>query len=278
MRSLLPEAWSYSALNQFLRICGAQYLFQRVEGIEPEVESPNVVLGSALHHAASFMRYHQKLGKPIVLDDAREVFVEGFDVLASNPIVRFEEGEAAAMREDGLKYVALLHANLGSEEVVAVEQDFVVPLVDPITGEELKRPLKGVMDVVLRDSHGLLVADVKSAATRYSGSRIAVDLQATAYAYAASRLWRTEGGARFAWDLIVKRTRSPFFERVYASRDERDFARLIALVKTAERAIEAGVFVPSDGSFYCAGCGFKKACAAWSERQLMPLTSGRAVA
>lgn len=264
MRSLLPPYWSASALSQFLR-CGAQYLFARIEGLDPEAESTNFVLGSALHHAHAFVRTKQKRCESVLLDDAKQVFVDSFDVLGSNPVVKFEDGEAAGLREDGLRYVELLVANLGQEEVVAVEQEFEVPFVDFVTGEQLERPLRGVFDLVLRDDKGLIVVDLKTAAVRYSADRVATDLHATAYSYAASRLY--PAGARFRWDVILKQ-RKPSFERVHATRDATSFARMIALVRSVERAIAAGAFIPADGSWSCSGCGYRSACAKWAEHRL----------
>lgn len=261
MRPILPEAWSFSSLNQYLRICGAQFLFQRVQGLDPESESPNLVLGSAVHHAHAFVRSRQKAGKPTVLDDARQVFVESFEAMASNPIVAFQEGEAESLREEGLKYVDLIATNLGKEEVVAVEQDFEVPLVDS-TGEVLERPLRGSFDLVLRAADGsLVVEDLKTAAVRYSADKLANDLQATTYCYAASRLW--PGGARFRFAVVLKH-RKPTFERIEVVRHQAAFDRLIALVRMAEKGIDAGVFVPNDGCWACNGCGYRSACAKWA--------------
>ncbi|MBI3725381.1 PD-(D/E)XK nuclease family protein, partial [bacterium] len=221
-------------------------------------------LGSALHNAHAFMRASQQKREPVVLDDARQVFAESYDVLASNPIVEFsDESEREAHREAGFKYVALIHADLRKDEVLAVEEPFEVPLVDPGTGEVLDRPLKGVLDLVCREPDGsLVVVDLKTAATRYSPDRLRTDLQATLYSYAATILYPERAAFRF--DVVLK-ARTPRFEHVYVTRGEEDYRRMIGLVRIAERAIEAGVFVPSDG-FYCQGCGFKRSCRSWTGR------------
>src|SRR5437868_2919273 len=106
------EAYSYSALNQLLRVCGLQFFFQRVEGLEPDEESSNLILGSAIHHAHAFLRVQQKRGERVVLDDAKQVFAESLATLAEGGLVHFEEGEFEEKREAGLGYVDLLHANL----------------------------------------------------------------------------------------------------------------------------------------------------------------------
>jgi hypothetical protein len=41
------------------------------------------------------------------------------------------------------------------------------------------------------------------------------------------------------------------------------FARMVELVKLAERAIVAEVFIPNEQSYFCAGCCFAEACRGW---------------
>jgi RecB family exonuclease len=270
--SALPEAWSYSALNQLLRICGAQFFFERVAGMEPSELSPAPILGSSLHHAHAFARVRQMRGEPIVLDDLRDVFSESFLALTEDERVVLDQGEREQLRADGLAYVELLAAHLGDERVVAVEHEFLVPIEH--AGERLARPLRGFIDLIVIDHEGRTVfVDLKTAATKYTRAKLDNDLQATAYSYAASKLY--PGGAGFRFDVVTKRTR-PSFERYFVERTEADFARLFALVKTAERMIAAGAFIPADGSYFCGGCGHRAACRAWAEH--LGLASGNPLA
>jgi hypothetical protein len=214
------------------------------------------------------MRVRQQRGEPVLLDDARQVFVESYDVLASTPIADFCEGERDELRENGLVYVGLIRAKLGNEEVVAVEHEFEVPLVDPSTGEVFDRPLRGVFDLVVRDVDGSpIVVDLKTAASRYSALRLTTDLQATTYSYAASRLWK--GGARFRFDVVLKQ-RKPSLEQVEVIRGPADYLRFITLVRMVERSIAADVFLPNDGSYFCQGCAFREPCGAWPALQPQP--------
>lgn len=254
------EAWSYSALNHLLRICSAQFLFQRIAGLEPAFESPNLVLGRSVHHAAAYIRARQMRGELATADDAREVFVESFDILSSNPVVRFEEGEAEAIREQGLLLVDLLHAHIGDEEVIAVEQEFEVPLVDEHGVVVSELPLRGYIDLVVREPEGrVVVVDVKTSGRRYSQARVQSYLQATVYAWAARQLY---GDVGFRFDVLVK-TRKPQFQRLTTARGPQDFARFLSLVKVAERMVEADAYAPADG-WCCPGCGYRTACRAWS--------------
>jgi hypothetical protein len=44
--------WSYSQINQFLRICPLQYAFQRIYGLKPEFITETLPFGSAIHRTA----------------------------------------------------------------------------------------------------------------------------------------------------------------------------------------------------------------------------------
>jgi RecB family exonuclease len=279
-RTPLPEAWSVSALQSFLR-CPAAYYFGRVLGLEAQEESSAFALGSAVHAAQAFALSRLKATGLPPVGEMQEVFAETFEILAADPRYVFEEGEAERLREDGLGYCAILHASyagLGSASVIAVEQEFVVPLVDPDTGEELRRPLKGVMDLVLRDADGVIVvADLKTAKTRFGEPRLRSDLQGHLYAYAAERLFGGTGWFRF--DVLLKQ-RKPSLEYHEVRRGPEDYRRAIALVRNVEAAISAGYFAPTaEGGWQCSTCGHRSACRSWHDEPLpVAATVGRAVA
>lgn len=270
-RTALPEAWSVSAIQAFLR-CPAFYYFSRVLGLDAEEESPALALGSALHAAQAFALARLNATGLPPLEHMREIFVETFDLSVGDPRFAFGEGEAEALREDGLAYCEVLHESytaLKAAHVLAVEQEFVVPLVDPVTGEAL-RPLKGVMDLVLRDDDGLvMVADLKSAKSRLSDQRLRHDLQATLYAHAAHLLWGGAGWFRF--DVLLKQRR-PSLDRVEVLRGPEDFRRAFSVIKNVEAAITAGYFAPAaEGNWQCSGCGHRTACRTWHDEPLPKL-------
>lgn len=271
-RTALPEMWSVSAIQNFLR-CPAAYYFGRVVGLDAEEESPALALGSALHAAQAFALSRLKsVGLPS-LEHMREVFVETFDLSVGDPRFAFAEGEAEALRQDGLAYCEVLHASyadIKATHVVAIEQEFVVPLIDPVTGEQL-RPLKGVMDLVLRDDEGVVtVADLKSAKSKLADQRLRHDLQATLYAHAAHLLWGGTGWFRF--DVMLKQ-RKPSLDRVEVLRGPEDFRRAFAVIKNVEAAIRASYFAPAaEGGWQCSGCGHRSACRDWHLERLPSAT------
>ena len=69
------------------------------------------------------------------------------------------------MRQQVADLVQVYLANVPKDEKpLAVEVAAEAPLVDPITGEDLGMPLVGVIDLVLDDEAGPLIADFKTAA------------------------------------------------------------------------------------------------------------------
>jgi hypothetical protein len=51
--------------------------------------------------------------------------------------------------------------------------------------------------------------------------------------------------------------------RYPVERGEDDFCRLVELVKLMQKLIDAGHFIPNDGSHFCPGCGFQNTCREW---------------
>ena len=66
------------------------------------------------------------------------------------------------------------------------------------------------------------------------------------------------------WDVLVK-TKKPSMQRIEFVKGPEGDARLFELIRAAERGVRAGVFHPNDGSMWCSGCPFSKACTTWQE-------------
>ena len=85
---------------------------------------------------------------------------------AENEGVKFESTEdEQARRKQAIELIAAYCAQLPRNEPrpLAVEAAVEAPLVDPASGENLGIPLVGIMDLVLPDPEGPLIADFKTA-------------------------------------------------------------------------------------------------------------------
>jgi len=258
-----PITWSYSALNQILRGCSLQFYLQRLRALEEDRVSANMALGTAVHDAHAFARTKQITGEDVELGDLIETFDASFAAGCLDERLAFPKGhDQESLTAQGRALVEVMFEHLDDQEVLAVEQEFGVPLVLP-NGE--RRILTGFFDAVVRGPDGVTtVIDLKTAGASYGALKVEQDLQATAYHYAGRALYGEE--VRFAFAVLVK-TKTPKYEEVFAYRDQSDFDRLAALVQMAEEMIEKGIFFPSE-SWICGGCGYRAACAEWGRRRL----------
>ena len=66
----------------------------------------------------------------------------------------------------------------------------------------------------------------------------------------------------FRFDVITK-AKTPKVQRLMTKRDGESIARMKKMFLMADKAIEAGIFMPNDCSFSCADCPFADACKSW---------------
>ena len=147
--------------------------------------------------------------------------------------------------------------------MLAVEQPFVVPLIDQDTGELLDRDLVGTLDLLERDANGLVVVDLKTSARKYTDLQVEASLQLSVYSYAVGLSPFANGDdVRLPFDVLTK-TRVPELYRYWTTRDRAANVRLFRLVSEVLGAIEAGVFHPIVG-WQCKDCVFRSKCWAWT--------------
>jgi RecB family exonuclease len=172
--------------------------------------------------------------------------------------------EQASLLELGHRMLTVLCAQVEpGTQVIAVEEPFAVPLIDPETGEVLDRDLVGSLDRLERDPEGrLVVVDLKTAARKYSDLQVEASLQLSVYSYATmmNGLGDQED-LRLRFDVLTK-TKQPEFHRYWTQRDRAATRRLFRLVAEVLQAIEAGVFYPHVGWHY-KECPFRSRCWAW---------------
>src|SRR5437899_5367080 len=74
MQAIDREHWSYSQLNQLLRICPLQYAFQRIFGLQPEFVTETLPFGSAIHRTAECLWASRMDGKDVTANELAELF------------------------------------------------------------------------------------------------------------------------------------------------------------------------------------------------------------
>jgi len=166
----------------------------------------------------------------------------------------------------GKKMLAVLHTETmfdGTYSIEGIELPLSADLCDH-NGKLMDIQLVGVVDLLLRDEKGYLVAvDHKTAKLAKSQSAVDNDLQLTAYSYllAANKYIfpRAEVQCRFN---VIRKLKTPKLETYNTSRGPLARKRFARLSATVLAGIENRVFLPCR-SWLCADCEYSKACNDW---------------
>jgi putative RecB family exonuclease len=129
--------------------------------------------------------------------------------------------------------------------------------VNPETGEFLPK-LIGRFDALVEDPDGRVrLLEHKTSSRRFSESRLAHDLQPTAYGLA---LLRRGIEATVTFQVLLK-TKTPALELYDVERGPQDHRDLIETIIGVHRAVEAGAFHPVR-DWWCQGCPYSGPCVA----------------
>lgn len=259
------EHWSYSAMNQFIS-CSLQFAFQRIYKLKREFTSVSLCFGSAYHRTLEWIFLLRKDGKMPAVKECQDYFRTAWKrQLEGEPDARLDADKTPD--DYGEQGAGLIEAYLESldhdEEVVSISEAFAVPLIDS-NGDMLKKPLIGEFDCVVRKGSEPVIVDWKTSARRWPKTQACKSYQATAYSYAYELLHGQNVPLRF--DVVVK-NKTPIAETHTTRRDQNDFDRMIALIRTIDRMVEAEHFMPNEGSFFCGGCPYQTACQNWHKEK-----------
>ena len=259
---------SYSQITTYM-MCPMKFKFQYVKGLKPELISAALPFGSSIHHALAILyKQLQATHQPPSSKDIQELFADRWDheqeTKKDNVLMKAKESWDS-LKDMGVKMISAYYdyadsmSMLIGENVVCVEQNF--------SGDLGEIAFIGVIDLILRDhkSKNLFhIIDHKTAARRYDETKIATDMQLTAYKWLLEKTNYLGAMADISlhWDVILKLKKEPKVERYTTVRNQRNLNIMQSRVKTILRAIESDIFYPIPG-WLCADCGFKQLCEAW---------------
>jgi hypothetical protein len=250
---------SASRLNLWLK-CPKAFRLRYIDGIKTPT-SPAAFVGKAVHLGLECFYRHRQLGLMLSPSDVASRVVNLWGQAVADEHMSF--GSVAVEQACQDQTLVLVQAYLGQvppseQRPLAVEVAVEAPLVDPATGEDLGMPLVGVMDLVLPDSDGPLIADFKT--TARSGEPLAVvhEIQLGCYSF----LFRhasgdSEGGLEIR-NLIKTKIPKVQFHR-YAARNEKHFQRLFAVIRAYLDDLHSGKFLFRPG-LGCTTCDFRSSC------------------
>lgn len=252
---------SASSMNAFLN-CPRYFAFVYEEEAQPAHVSSSLLLGSAVHLAASKLYTAIRGKQRIKKREVAAVFCDSLTALKdSNPPILFNKGETfASVMVQGLALVdCLVDKTPRDEEILEVDYEINVPLRNS-AGRELGLPLKCILDKLVRIDGKDCAVDLKTSSRKYTSERTETDLQACAYCMALAA--RNGGGPqRFQWQVLLK-TAKPTMVTYETTVGPHGFDRLYATAENMLRGIQAGSFAPLQ-SWRCKSCPFSEQCKSW---------------
>ena len=195
--------WSYSALNTYLNICQAQFMYRYVDQAEVERTSVCLPFGKTFHSALTAQAWECMMGGSLTRDEIVDRFEEAFKIEAdATPNLIYKEGEnfdtvidlAAKMLDAALANWSDYYTIKGVAQAFRLD----VPGLD--------KPLIGEWDLLVQDGRDVCIVDWKTSASRWPAGKADRDLQATVFSYAYEKQNGT--APLFRFDVITK-TKNP---------------------------------------------------------------------
>lgn len=254
--------WSYSAINQYLR-CPLQYYFQRILKLPQPTVSSGLVLGSAIHNALAVFHQYLMEKKEPVEQQIRQEFFETWVSRTEEQKVEFKANESQNdLIEQGLGLLKLYQEEPPPQNIVAIEQRFLVPLHNS-EGEYLETPLIAFTDLITKEEEILKVTEFKTSGRSYGEFEVESSLQATCYVNAVIE---TTGQMPTVEYAVLVKTKTPKLQRLKTSRTEDDLGRLGDLVENVERAVTNEIFYPIETPLNCSTCSYRLQCREWKPK------------
>lgn len=217
-------------------------------------------------------RYYRSLkdnGVPDPLWQIQDLFADHLNADLDNrdiPILYKKEApDRESTIEMGKGLLAAFYENidLTGFEIVDVELPLTARLFSE-DGEPMDMVVTGIIDLLLRDAQGNLIAvDNKTAKQPYAQATVDEDLQLTSYAYLlASNKYVFPTSDVYCRFDVMRKLKTPKFEQHYTIRTAAHRKRFAKLTNAVLVGIDSRVFIPNK-SWMCGDCQFRKACERW---------------
>lgn len=266
VRETQANIWTYvspSRLSLWAR-CPLALKFRYVDGIRSPT-SPSLFLGTQVHAGLERYYRHRQIGVTLSADAVCDWMDQTWPTATAEAEMEFsspEEGQIVKRQADDLVRAYLAQIPEDEPRPLAVETAMEVPLIDPVSGEDLGIPLLGIVDLVLDASGGATIIDFKTAARGGTLAEIQHEIQLTSYSFA----YRASTG-RHEGSLEIRRlvkTKIPRAEKhSFPTRSIEHFGRLFRLIRCYLDDLDAGRFVYRP-SLACSMCDFRDThCRGW---------------
>ena len=258
--------YSYSALNTYINTCQLLYYYRYIEKVEAERTPVALPFGSAFHSVLSEQAQAAKTGNLLTAEQMTEAFATYFQANckdAANIVFKRDENIEDQIATAKRMFEVVNKEWIDYYNIQSVAEPFRIEMPG------LSKPVIGELDMVIsvltpfddvNDKGFDTIVDFKTAARMWSDDKPAKDLQATVFSYAFEKTHGRRPSFRF--DVVTK-AKTPTVRHLHTSRDDDHYQRLEKMFLMADKGIQAGIFLPNEGSFACSDCPFADHCAGW---------------
>ncbi|MFA6348659.1 MAG: PD-(D/E)XK nuclease family protein [Candidatus Paceibacterota bacterium] len=252
-----PDHLSASQINVYL-LCGLKYRFQYVDRLPKPFKSSGLAFGSVIHSTIDWFHKHRIEQRQVTLDQLYRILEADWYSQQCEEKIRFKDGEDASKLLVMARELLGLYYHSPLNGMVQAELPFRVPLVNPLTGENLGAPLDGFIDLIEAND---TITEFKTSARSLDADSVDDLLQLTTYSYAYRVLFGRDPQRLKVVNFV--KTRTPKLNVLdAAARKPQDYARLFHLAKEVLRGIRSGIFFPRQ-SFICNDCEYERPCGEW---------------
>ena len=260
---------SHSQLFTYLN-CGLKFWFQYVQGMPREHSSINLHFGKAMHTGIeTFYLALKESGKKPPLELMEAAFssklYQSLELESAPLLFKKDMPDTASAVALGKRMLEVFHqeAEIDGFRVEAVELPLAANLYNH-RGELMDIQLVGVLDLLIRDRQGNLIAvDHKTSRQAKSQADVDGDLQLTAYSYllAANKRVFPKAEVRCQFN-VIRKLKTPKLETYQTTRGPVARKRFAKLCATVLSGIDNQVYLPCR-SWLCADCEYAGACKEW---------------
>lgn len=267
LRERQGGVWAYvsaSRLALWLK-CPLAFRLRYIDGVSTPT-NPNMFVGKVVHSGLESWYRHRQLGIALEADDVARRIADEWDQGVVDEDVSFGSAdEEQKFRRQAADLVSAYVGQLPPDEgrPLAIEAAMESSLVDPRTGEDFGISLVGIVDLIVDDEDGPVIADFKTSSRSSSPMEISHEIQLGAYSYLFRHAAGREEAGLEIRSLIKTKTPKIEFHR-FAARSEAHFGRLFAVIREYLDALDSGRFNFRPG-WACGMCDFRDDhCRKWS--------------
>jgi len=252
------EYLSNSQINLYSQ-CSLKYKFQYVDLLPKPFKPSGLALGSTTHSALSWLNKERMNGNNVTLERLYKIFDADWYSQKVDTEIRYKDGEEEMKLAILGKEMLSLYFPKPYKAVKGAEVPFVVPLVNPQTGQGLGIDLEGVIDLVEVDD---TITEFKTSAQLIDPKEVNSNLQLTIYSYAFEILAHKPPKLLRVVNFV--KTKKPKMITIETKRCKADYQRFFSLASQVLKGIQNRIFFPRTG-FWCKDCEYAEPCQTWHD-------------